>query len=240
MAKKFKIAIIGYGRFGKLLTEIFAPYGEIFVISSRKIRGIKQIEYPDLDKMDLIIPAVPISKFKETIIKINPILKKGAIVMDVCSVKVEPVAIIKKYLKPHIQILGTHPMFGPDSAKNGLKGLQIVVCPLRINKANYRKIIEIFKKLKLKIIEITPEQHDKEAAMCLALVHFIGRGLKRIDFKKENITTLGCERLLAVNETVNNDTWELFLDMHRSNPYTKKIRKDFIKELININNILNN
>ena len=39
--KKRKICIIGFGRFGKLLTDILAPHGEINIISRRKIRGVK-------------------------------------------------------------------------------------------------------------------------------------------------------------------------------------------------------
>jgi prephenate dehydrogenase len=238
MSKKLKIAIIGYGRFGQLLARILSPYADIFIVSSRKIKGVKQIDYEDLGEVDMVIPCVPISKFEEIIKTINPFLKKNAIVMDVCSVKIFPVKIMKKYLRPDIQILATHPMFGPDSAKNGLTGLQMVVCPIRINEAQLKSILNIFKKLNLKLIQTTPEQHDKEAAQCLALVHFIGRGLAAINIKKENITTLGFDRLLAVNETVNNDTWELFLDMHHYNPYTKKIRQNFIDELKKLNKIL--
>ena len=39
---------------------------------------------------------------------------------------------------------------------------------------------------------------------------------------------------MAVNETVNNDTWQLFWDMQQYNPEAGKIRKKFIKALVDL------
>ncbi|MFH1745244.1 MAG: prephenate dehydrogenase [bacterium] len=228
--KKISFAIIGYGRFGELFAKILAPFGNVLIVSKRKIKGVRQIKYNDLKNIDVVIPTVPISKFEEVIKKIAPHLKKKSLVMDVCSVKEIPCKIMKKYIPKSIEILGTHPMFGPDSTKNGLCGLQIAICPLRISKGTMSRTQKMFKKMGLKIIGTTPREHDRQAAKCLALVHFLGRGLAKA-IKKQNITSLGYERLLAVNETVNNDTWQLFFDMQHFNPYSARERKKFIQEL---------
>jgi len=231
---KKNIAIIGYGRFGRLLSEILMPFGKISIVTDQKIRNknLSLIEYPDLERMDWVIPAVPISALESTLKKIAPFLKKGSLVMDVCSVKVYPCKLLKKYVPEGVQIIGTHPMFGPDSAKNGLEGLQMVICPLRQTAKALREVRVAFSRLKLKIIQITPQDHDKQAAKNLALVHFIGRALKMIGVQKQKITTLGYERLLGINETVNNDTWQLFFDMQKYNPYAGKVRSDFLKGLL--------
>jgi prephenate dehydrogenase len=97
---------------------------------------------------------------------------------------------------------------------------------------------KIFKGLGLKVVKTTPEQHDREAARSLALVHFIGRGLDRLKLKPQPVTTLGYERLLKVNETVTNDTWQLFRDMHRYNPYAKKARQKLLKALAGLDKSL--
>jgi len=239
--KKNKIAIIGMGRFGILLADLLSPYGEIFVISRKNITKckFKQIQYSDLGEMDIVIPAVPISKFEQTLKDINKYLKPRSLVMDVCSVKVAPCRSMKKIIRKDVEILGTHPMFGPDSAKNGCQGLQVVICPLRINEKRLKIIEGIFKALELRIIYVTPAEHDRQVAKSLAFVHFLGRGLSLINLKNQSITTLGFERLMAVNETVNNDSKELFLDMQHYNPYSNKIRQDFIKALIALNNEIN-
>jgi prephenate dehydrogenase len=234
--KKDKIAIIGFGRFGKLLAKLLSPYGEVSIISRKRLENCKfpQIKYTDLRDFDIVIPTVPISKFAKILEKINPFLKSGSIVMDVCSVKVIPCQQMKKIIRKDIELLGTHPMFGPDSAGKSCAGLQIIVCPLRISDKNLNKILRIFRDLKLKIINTTPANHDKQAAKSLSLVHFVGRGLSGAGIKDQEISTLGFDRLLAVNETVSNDTWELFLDMQVFNPYSKKIRQKFIDSLDNL------
>lgn len=230
-----KIAIIGYGRFGALFADILKPFGEIFVLTDKEVEpGIIKIEISQLVGMDLVIPAVPISAFKETLENIKPYLKSGVILMDVCSVKVMPCQWLVEIAPLDAQLIGSHPMFGPDSAKNSLENLQMVFTPLRTETKVYEDTKNIFVALKLKIIEMTAEEHDRQAANCLSLVHFIGRGLGRTEIQKKDITTVGFERLMAVNETVNNDTWQLFFDMQKYNPFAEAARARLISELVKL------
>lgn len=232
-----KIAIIGYGRFGKLFASVLKPLGQMHALTENEVEeGIGRISLEGLIDMDMVVPAVPISAFKETLLKIKPHLKSGVILMDVCSVKVYPCEWLLKYAPADAELLGSHPMFGPDSAKNGLENLQMVFTPLRIKPEIYERIKTFFAELKLKIIETTAEDHDKQAAACLALVHFIGRGLGRMDIGKQTITTLGFERLLAVNETVNNDTWQLFYDMQIHNPFAAQARSELLSAFKQLDN----
>ena len=155
--------------------------------------------------------------------------------MDVCSVKLKPCQWLKKNIGNKVEILGTHPMFGPDSAKYGFKGLQVVLCPIRVSNKKLKLIRDIFLDLELKIIEATPRMHDMEAAKSLALVHFIGRSLSEAKVAEQSISSVGFERLLTVNETVCNDTWQLFIDMNKYNPYARKIRDKYIKSINKLN-----
>jgi prephenate dehydrogenase len=225
------ICIIGFGRFGKLAAKMFSPFGKIFVVEKKKVsqRGVRQIGIEQLGEMDWVILAVPISELENILKKIKDFLKKGCLVMDVCSVKVRPCKWMQKQLGKDVEILGTHPMFGPDSAKYGLKGLQIIVCPLRISQERLGQVKNFFKKLDLKIIMTTPRDHDKQAAKSLSLVHYLGRVLGKMGIEKQQISSMGFERLLTVNETVTNDTWQLFFDMQQYNPYAKDVRKKFRK-----------
>jgi len=227
-----KIAIIGFGRFGELLANILKEHGQVHIISQSGQSGpFPLIDKKQLSEMDWVIPAVPISALENTLKEIASELKSGALVMDVCSVKVKPCEWLEKYVPVGVEVIGSHPMFGPDSAKNGLTGLQIVLCPIKASEETIAEVKKVFDELKLKIIETTPEEHDRQAAKCLALVHFLGRGLGRMPLLRQEITTLGFERLLAVNETVNNDTWQLFLDMQRLNPFAKEARQALKKAL---------
>jgi prephenate dehydrogenase len=238
---KQQIAIIGFGRFGKLLAEILSPYGDISVISRKPIKDNKyrQIEYKDLKDIDWVIPSVPISSLKKVLKEIKPFLKKGSLVMDVCSVKVHPNKWMQEILSSDIQILASHPMFGPDSVKNGkLENLDIVFCPTRINKDKLKEVENIFKEMGLTVVETTPEDHDQQNAISLALVHFIGRGLKGIDVNHQKITTMGFKRLLQLKDNVTNDSMELFRDMNNFNPYAKEIRRKYVESLQKIDSML--
>ena len=65
---------------------------------------------------------------REVVADLALLLKPGTLVLDVGSVKVEPVAIMKELLPETVGIVGTHPLFGPQSAQNGIHGLQIAIC----------------------------------------------------------------------------------------------------------------
>tara|TARA_Y100000310_G_scaffold135567_1_gene134404 strand:+ start:8814 stop:9566 length:753 start_codon:yes stop_codon:yes gene_type:complete len=234
------IGIIGFGRFGQVMAKILKPNHNIITANrsdKSKIAKKLGIKYSDLNKVckqELIILAVPIREIGNLIQKIQPMLKPGTILMDTCSVKEYPIKIMKKYLPADIEILGTHPMFGPDSIKYGLRKLQIVFCPANIQKENLEKIKAIFKNLALQIIQVSAKEHDKQTALSLCLVHFIGRGLGKMKTKLEPIHTLNFNRLLKIQESVTNDSLELFQDMQKYNKYAKEQRKSLINALQNI------
>ena len=69
---------------------------------------------------------------------------------------------------------------------------------------------------------MTPEEHDRQAAVSQGITHFIGRVLEKADVKSTEINTLGFTDLLAVIEQTCNDSLELFKDLQRFNPYTNK------------------
>lgn len=231
-----KIGIIGFGRFGQLLAKILKSKHQIMVYDKQvKLKNKAKyfgIIFADLNKIcqqELIILAVPISAVKNVLQQIKDKTPAKSIVMDVCSVKEYPAKLMLKILSPKTQIVASHPMFGPDSAKYGLKRLRMVFWPIRITKQNYSRVKKVFGTLGLKIIQIAPKEHDRQNALSLALVHFIGRGLEKIQIKPQLLTTLGFERLLKVCETVTNDTWQLFQDMQTYNQFAKPLRKRFIK-----------
>ena len=235
--KYMTIGIIGFSRFGQLLAKILKPYGQVLVCNrSDKSQQAQElgVGWGTLEAVcqaDWIFVSVAISATEEMIKQIAPLVKKGALVMDVCSVKVLPAKWLQAYVSPSNEIMATHPMFGPDSAKEGTKDLQWVICPLRISQERLAEVKNVLNKLEVKIIETTPEDHDQQTAISLGLIHFIGRGLAEFGFKDQLIKTLGFERLLKVNETVTNDSWQLFLDMQKYNPYSEETRQRLLSAL---------
>jgi prephenate dehydrogenase len=119
-------------------------------------------------------------------------------------------------------------MFGPDSAADSLVDRKIALCKERIDDQRYDTIKSYLSAKGLDLIETTPREHDKEIAVSLALTHFIGRSLSEFGACKQRIDTEGYKRLLHILDVVEHDTWQLFADMHRYNPFAKKILAEFM------------
>jgi prephenate dehydrogenase len=142
---------------------------------------------------------------------------------------------MERRLPESVSILATHPMFGPDSAADSLEQRKMVVCPVRIPGARYRKITAYLKQKGLVLIETTAENHDRQIAVTLALTHFIGRSLSSFGAEDLEIDTEGYKRLRHILGVVENDTWELFEDMHRYNPFAADARSRFLAAMDGLN-----
>lgn len=234
------IGIIGYGRFGQLAAQHLAKDAAVVVCGRRNIDdghlpvNICAGTLEEVCNQRIVIPCVPISSFEAILKTIKPLIRPDALVVDVCSVKVYPVQWMKTELPQSVAILGTHPMFGPDSAANGIAGMKIALCRVRISDSLYFKTVDYLKRSGLTVIESTPEEHDQQIAVSLALTHFIGRSLSAFKAEQLPIDTEGYKRLLHILDVVEHDTWQLFADMHNYNPYAKEVRLAFMRAVAQI------
>ncbi len=238
------ISILGFGRFGKLMAQYLAKDYDVCVHTRSDCRreieaaGASAVTFDEACRQKVLILGVPISAMQTTLARIAPKLTPGALVVDVCSVKEYPVRLMQERLPADVSILATHPMFGPDSAANSLKGRKIVVCRERIETDYYQKIVSYLKSTGLVVIETSPEAHDRQIAISLALTHFIGRSLSEFGAVPLDIDTEGYKRLLHVLGVVENDTWQLFEDMNTYNPYAADSRQAFMDAVQTIQNKL--
>lgn len=230
--------IIGYGRFGQLWAEALRAQGEVRVFDPNPARFPKDAPFKSepletIAKSDVIFLTVPISTLESVCQNLAPHLNPKAIVLDCCSVKIHPAEVMSRVFPAPQAIIATHPLFGPDSVKRsgGLRGHRIVVCPVRASDDQKREMLKLFAGMELITVEATPEQHDRQMARSQGLIHFIGRGLEALHLEPQALSTPDFQALIAMNAMVVNDAWQLFLDMHRFNPYTKEIRKSFLTQL---------
>lgn len=228
------IGIIGFGRFGALTARYLSKDFSVAVYTrSDKNEAIdacggRPVSFETACSQPIVILCMPISAMQDTLRQAAPLLREDAIVVDVCSVKVYPVQWMRELLPGTVSILPTHPMFGPDSAADSLKGCKIVLCPERISSEPYEKIRSWLENQGLVTIETTAQEHDEKIAVSLSLTHFIGRSLSAFGARDLDIDTEGYKRLMHILGVVSHDTWQLFEDMHTYNPFAKQKRKAFI------------
>ena len=234
------IGIIGFGRFGQLTTRYLAEDFPVEVFTSaekaEKVKGygatVASLESVCTQK--LVVLCVPISAMEKTLERIAPLLKPETAVIDVCSVKTLPAQWMVAALPDHISILATHPMFGPDSAADSLSGRKIVLCRVRMEEKRFDDILAYLTAKGLEVFDTSPEEHDQQIAVTLALTHFIGRSLARFGAEDLPIDTEGYKRLRHILGVVENDTWQLFEDMNRLNPFAEDARKRFMAAMADI------
>lgn len=230
-----RIGVYGLGRFGAfwagLLAETFNVYGYSRNPDRLTPEGVNRISFEELFNCQVIFLCNAISSMEEVLKDLAGHLKPGTLVVDTCSVKVYPVSLMKSILPDGVGILGTHPMFGPDSGKDGVANLPIVMCAERLGDDQYIYWKDRFRAMGLVIQEMTADEHDREAAYTQGITHFIGRTLNEMNLHPSAIGTAGYTRLLDIIKQTCNDPWQLFIDLQKYNPYTSSMRDDLHRGL---------
>jgi prephenate dehydrogenase len=238
-----ELGIIGFGNFTQFATPFIRPHCEITVYDkfpdeeAIERLGVKQGTLQEVVSKEIILLAVPVQFLEEVLIEIKDIVNPSSVVMDVSSVKVKPLKLMVQYLPGTCQVIGLHPLFGPQSGKYGIEGLNIVVCPVRTTEED--NLIRYFSRtLKLNVLERTPEIHDRQMAYVQALTHFIGRAVNEMDIPDVEQKTPAYQYLLNIKRNLGQDSMDLFLTIEKENPFAKGVRAQFLKELNKLNRLL--
>lgn len=228
------IGIIGFGSFGKFLAEKLSSYAKVVVYSPSGTLSSWSVSLKEVAQVDYLIPAIPLESYKSVLSTIKPFLKQNTVVVDVCSVKVKPIEIIKELL-PEQPVVATHPMFGPESANNGITGHTIILCKEVSDTNGYEVIKKFAQKVDLRVIEMSCEEHDKEIAVVQGLTFFVARTLKTMGMHNQKLYTPSFQRLLNIVELEKHHSQQLFETIQLGNPFTDSVRNEFIKTAKNLN-----
>ncbi len=221
------VGIIGQGRFGQLLKKILCDDFTVFTYDKKEPN---QHTLAEVIAQETIFIATPIRAFKSVITEIAHKLTDNALVIDVCSVKVYPCQVMQNLLPQHVDIIGTHPLFGPDSYQKK-EHAKIILASIRDQQQRYSYWKHFFSEKQLDVIELSPEEHDQFMANSQSLTHLIGRALSEIDACSNGIDTQGYQQLLKIMEHTCNDSWELFYDLQCYNPYANVQNRKFLYAL---------
>lgn len=228
------LGLIGFGQFGRLAASLLADRFNIVVHDAAGLReaieglGFRAGTLEEAAAADVVVVAVPVAAMREVLERISAHVKPGALVVDVGSVKVLPAQWMVATLPSHADIVATHPLFGPQSARGGLEGQRLVICPVRGER--HQRIAEIAEGLGLVVSITTPEEHDREMAYVQALTHLIGRALVSLDIPDEELKTRSYQHLLDLCGLVGGDSFELFTAIQTMNPHAREVAERFVVE----------
>lgn len=234
-SERLRIGIIGFGTFGQFLAKTYVKQGHIVSAQSRSnyysianAIGLSSYttdlqQYIASGNYDVLVIAVSILSFEDTIKSIDwSIVPTGTLVVDVCSVKVHPKQVLLKYIPSTLDILCTHPMFGPDSGKFSWQQLPFMYDTVRhTNKPRVtEQYIRIYQRAGCKLVELTCEEHDEYAAGSQFLTHTTGRLLNEMNCEPTPIDTKGYTVLRELIANTCADSFDLYAGLYRYNTYS--------------------
>ena len=238
-----EIGLIGFGNFGRFMTPYLQPYFALTVYDASDITaaaaqlGVSNSTLEETASRRIVIFAVPAQHLAEVLTECRAFIRPDALVLDVASVKLRPLELLRQHLPETTEILGTHPLFGPQSGYDGIRGLNLVLCPVRTSRA---EAVAAFcrRAWGLNVIFRTPAEHDRRMAYVQALTHFIGRALKRMEIPDGEQKTVAYQSLLNLKNNLGGDSWDLFLTIEQENPFAHEVRESFLTELHKLHEML--
>ena len=231
--RKLKIGIVGFGNFGQFLAKRFIKNGHDVIATSRSDYNAIAAElgvgyYRDPDDFCEMHPDVVIfcTSILSTEATINAFpmqrLRRNTLVADVLSVKQFPKQLFLQRLPPNFDILCLHPMFGPDSGKGSWQGLPLVFDKVRVGEEKSRRdrvdrLLSVFEDEGCRMVEMSCEEHDIQAASSQFITHTVGRMLGTMELSETTINTKGYESLLSLVNNTYNDSFDLYYGLFMYN-----------------------
>jgi prephenate dehydrogenase len=153
----------GTGIMGQMFKGLFEASGYRVLISGleTELSNERLVE-----ASDVVIFAVPVRDTVSVIRSLAPLVRPGQLLSDFTSIKQEPVAAM---LETDASVIGCHPIFGPLPTP---EGQNLAMCPARPGPFLdwYRGFFESHG---IRVVSITPEEHDESMAFIQGLTHFI-------------------------------------------------------------------
>jgi len=228
-----KVAVIGgAGRMGKWLIRYFLAQGhrvafsdvrrdEAEVVAKSTGAALADGNLEAARDADLVVVATPIEVTPEALANLAPNLRRSSSVMEISSLKVQAVPVLRKAAERGLTALSIHPLFGPGIQQ--LTGEKIALVPVVDPASELNMVKSLFPEARIIIVDA--EEHDKAMALTLSLPHFLNIvfasvvGDENLDvLKKLGGTTFKLQ--LVLSESVLSEDPGLYASIQMSNPYS--------------------
>ena len=180
-----------------------------------------------LSNVDVVVLAVPLIDFEDVVLSLPQDRLRGKLVVEVCPLSAYPKAILLRHFGPEVDILSTHPMFGPSSGEDPYAEPSWDGRPLVYEKARIidgrrcDAFLSIFEEARCQLVEMTAEQHDASTADAEFVTHLTGRLLDRELLPPTPVTSKEYAALCDVADMTSGDSFDLFFGMFKFNDRAK-------------------
>ena len=199
------IIVGGNGKMGKV-------FYKMLVLSGYNVKILEKTNWHEIDLLvkdaGMIIISVPIHATEEVISQL-PVLPKNCILVDLTSIKQQP---LKAMLSAHTgPVLGLHPMFGPD-IKSLAKQI-IIYCDGRYPN-NYQWFLQQIRIWGVRLYQTSALEHDNNMAFIQSLRHFISfvYGLHLVN------EDVNLKKILEISSTVYRLELSMIARLFRQDP----------------------
>lgn len=214
----FQIGIIGGTRgMGKWFADFLRGEGYTVHISGRST-GMGFPEMAELCRV--VVVSVPISATGEIITRIGPLMNREALLMDLTSLKSEPVKLMMEHSVS--EVIGCHPLFGPQILS--LEENNVVLCLGRTEKW-LPWLKDVLERNGARIVETTPEQHDAMMAVVQVLNHLntvaMGMALGKTGISLATLSIFATpifEKKIKIIDRIFNHNPRLYAEIMAMNP----------------------
>ena len=235
--KKVTVGIIGgTNGMGRWLADLLTSQSITVHVTGRKT----QMKALDAARIcDVVVISVPIAATASVIAEVGPHVRKGQVLMDLTSLKKEPVALMLQHSEA--EVVGCHPLFGPSVTEPS--GHNIVLCRGR-GDIWYAWIKTIFEKTCYTVLERTPDEHDRMMAIVQVLNHFntiaLGMAIAETGIPLSEVNqffTPIFRTKMDIVKKIFTETPELYADIIAGNPDTNEVLQIYervVREMISL------
>ncbi|XP_041026672.1 arogenate dehydrogenase 1, chloroplastic-like [Juglans microcarpa x Juglans regia] len=233
-SRTLRIGIVGFGPFGQFLGKTMIRQGHLLRATSRTdysqlcahmgISFFRDIGAFFEAENDVVLICTSILSLTE-VVRSMPLdrMKRPTLFADVLSVKEHPRNVLLRVVPEESDVLCTHPMFGPQSGKDGWKGLNFMYDRVRIRDEGIcSSFLHIFQSEGCRMLEMSCQEHDKVAARSQFITHTIGRILSEMEIQSTSIDTKGFEALVQLKESTVRDSFDLFSGLFVHNRFAQQ------------------
>lgn len=178
-----RVAVIGYGKMGKLFHRILRERYEVGIFSQVNHSDFSSLEEAYLNS-DVVIIA---SSIRETIKRVSELKKianknpRRCIIFDISTFKEELIPLYYTFPR-EVNVASVHPMFGPGV--RNFEGKRFLVVPVENRKRDAIAIEKFLKELggDTRIVEL--KEHERTMGFVLGVPYFLGIAYLQFSYEK--------------------------------------------------------